>query len=456
MSSTYNSTSASVDAHRSRELVDDLDLNNTDQFDNHLLSPYNHSQTLSNSASPSYNISDTPGESLSEYSNYQPSDISEIDNDPFFGVDFDAGVQRIDSIQSTLGYGYQSVDLGRSVPEPHHQVENNLPSETSTATTYPLSPIHTSIPNTPSPRGVSNDLKSKTTISQHELTTGLHNSPFETITSLAPANPTTTELTPEQSGSSHTSAEGLEPSIMNHPEQSPQVTISQWGNVQPHSQPDVPGQLNHQHQHASSVDEFGGYLLDQTAARGSEVPVSRDKDGLWKPNVATGQGGLDPESRKELSNEELPSLKQQEEQRRIDIKNMEVQEWRSQAGGSSDAEEGPSNQSYFSMTTMWDQNQGPGTRQTHPEEDNDIAPVDDAVSIHENRLVEGQVYYHPRDGSFNNTDVQLMSQSRHWSDAPTVPQILTTVFQQPESSSEAMRRWNANADAFSIASRAAT
>jgi hypothetical protein len=456
MSSTYNSTSASVDAHSSRELVDDLEPNNTDQFGNHLLSPYNHSQTLSNSASPSYNIIDTPGESLSEYSNYQPSDISEINNDPFFGVDFDAGVQRIDSIQSTLGNGYQSAELSRTVPEPHPQVENDLSSETYTVSTYPLSPIHSSIPNTPSPRGVTNDLKSKTTISQHELTTGLHNSRFQTITSLAPANPTTIQLTPDQSGSSHTSAEGLEPSIMNRLEQSPRVTISQWGSVQQHSQPNVPGQPNH-HQHASSANEFGGYLPDQTAARGSEVLASRDEDGLWKRNVATGQGGLDPETRKELSNEELPSLKQQEEQRRIDIKNMEVQEWRSQAGGSSDAEEEPSDQSYFPITnTMWDQNQGPGTRQTHPEEDNDIAPVDDAVSIHENRLVEGQVYYHPKDGAFNNADVQLMSQSRHWSDSPTVPQIMTTLFQQPESSSEAMRRWNANADAFSIASRAAT
>jgi hypothetical protein len=115
MSPTHNTTSSSVGAQSPRE-YDDLGLNKnhlpTTPFGNDLLSPYNHSQTLSNSASPSYNISSTPGESLSEYSNYQSSELSEID-DPFFGVNFDAGVQRIDSLPSTLpGHEeYDNLDL---------------------------------------------------------------------------------------------------------------------------------------------------------------------------------------------------------------------------------------------------------------------------------------------------------------------------------------------------------
>jgi hypothetical protein len=108
MSPTYNSTSSSAGAQGSRkddDDDDDLRLSNNHlpiaPIENDLLSPYNYPQTFSNSASLSYNISSTPRENLSEYSNYQSSELSEI-NDPFYGVDFDAGVQRIDFLSSTL------------------------------------------------------------------------------------------------------------------------------------------------------------------------------------------------------------------------------------------------------------------------------------------------------------------------------------------------------------------
>jgi hypothetical protein len=49
-------------------------------------------QFLQRTGPISYNINSTPGESLSEYSNYQPYELSDI-GDAFFGVNFDAGVQ---------------------------------------------------------------------------------------------------------------------------------------------------------------------------------------------------------------------------------------------------------------------------------------------------------------------------------------------------------------------------
>lgn len=256
MSSTYNTTSTSVDAQSSRE-YDDLGLNNNNlpptPFGNDLLSPYNHSQTLSNSASPSYNISNTPGESLSEYSNYQPSELSEID-DPFFGVNFDAGVQRIDSLPSTLpGHEeYHSLDLNRPLPDLPPHLEEKPQSATFSASSYPLSPVHSSIPNTPSPKGLANGLKGRAIVSQHELTSDLHHLRFQTLNSLAPTNPSTIQLTPDHSGSSHTSAEGLEPSNMAHPE----LMVPQHGNARPlHHPSDLAG--------AQGGNSFGRQLPNQ-------------------------------------------------------------------------------------------------------------------------------------------------------------------------------------------------
>jgi hypothetical protein len=441
----YNTTSTSVDAHSSREFFDDLGLNHQAQLENNLLSPYNNSQTLSNSASPSYNINSTPGDSLSEYSTYQPSELSDIE-DPFFGVDFDAGVQRTDSLPSTLpNQTYQSAETHRPVPNPHSQVENTTLSETRSASTYPLSPIHSSIPSTPSPKVASNDLKTKTTISQHELTTELHISGYHTIDSQPPKNPSAVQLTPDQSGSSHTSAEGFEPSSMSRPEQSPRISISQWESMEPHNQSDYFVQSGRQTT-TSNATTFGGQLPN---------PIDRDEDGIWRSSETTGQAGLDPDTRRDLSNVEMPSLKQQEEQRRIEHTNSEVQEWRSQAGGSSDADDERPNQSCFPLNShIWEE-QNSHHRLTHPEEENEIAPVDDAVSIHENQLIEGQVYYNFKNAIPNDADYQLMNQSRHWSDAPAFPYITKTNF-QPQTSNDAIRRWNASADTFSLASRVAT
>jgi hypothetical protein len=448
MSSTYNTTSTSVDAQSSRE-YDDLGLNNnhlpTTPFGNDLLSPYNHSQTLSNSASPSYNISSTPGESLSEYSNYQPSELSEID-DPFFGVNFDAGVQRIDSLPSALpGHEeYHSLDLNRPLPglPPHH--DEKPQSATFSASSYPLSPVHSSIPNTPSPKRLANDLKGRAVVSQHELTSDLHHLRFQTLNSLAPTNPSTLQLTPDHSGSSHTSAEGLEPSDMAHPE----PMVSQYGNARPlHHLSDLPG--------AQGGNTFGGQLPNQVTGTDPHAHILRTEDGMWQPSVTTGQAGLDPERRREISDIQVPTLKEQEAQRRLEHKNIEVEEWRSQAGGSSDEDEVPTQPSFPPNNQDWYQQPDSAYRLAAGEVNNGIPPLDDDVISSENKLVEGQTYFNPKSGIPNDADIQLMQLSRHWHDAPAVPYIMTSTF-QPPTSIDAMKQWNTNADTWSIASRAAT
>ena len=356
---------------------------------------------------------------MSEFSNYQPSELSEI-NDEFFGVDFNAGVSRTDSTLTNNLYTTINQALPVLPPRSEEQLSDNL-----TASTYPLSPKLTSIPNTPSPRSDVHDLSTKLTISQHELTTGLHNPHPQTFTPHAPIHPASVQLTPENSGSSHTSAEGVAPSAM---------AEHQWAGQQ----------ALRQYDEATSSRDFG-----------SQQTGLRDDDGAWRYDQQTGQAGLNPEQRRMLGDAEVPNLKQQEEQRRIESKNMEVQEWRSQAGESTDDED--ANQSYFGHFNSDNFQRQPeaGRRRSLPE-DNGVAPVDDAESIHENHLVEGQIYYYPKNGAaITGEDFRLMAQSRHWSDAPMLPKITMTNF-QPETANDAIRRWNDNADALSLNSRTAT
>ncbi|CAG8982621.1 hypothetical protein HYALB_00008113 [Hymenoscyphus albidus] len=466
MSSTTYNPSTFVDAQGTREFHADVGLRDpqlyntsftSTQTNNYHLPPFASSHTVSNSASPLNHLSSTPGESISDYS-YQTSDFSELE-DPFLGVDFDAGVIRTDSLPSNLTnpISYQPPNLNRALPDLPKGPGSRSVAGTYTASTYPLSPVHSSIPNTPSLGQLSNGLRSNNTISQHELNHDLYNHNYQTAEgSVHTGNITNTQLTPDQSGSSHTSAEGLEPSTMVASECSPHVMVSQWGHGRGHNQPrnavqpDVP---------FKSAEDFATHFVEQDVLPSSRLPVARADDGSWMSNQRTGQAGLDPESRRDLADELVPTLDEAEERRRILSKNIEVNEWRSRAGASSEAEDERSAQSYFPPNNpTWYQESGarrhrdPAEGQTHDY----INAVDDAASIRENKLVDGQVYFHPKNGAtVNEHDQYLMSQPRHWNDAPTVPTILTTVF-QPQTSNAAMEKFRQHADTISIASRAAT
>ncbi|TVY36387.1 hypothetical protein LSUB1_G004768 [Lachnellula subtilissima] len=456
-STTYNSASTSVDPRQSGELIDDLGLNSTPfnnpPFSNNYLSPCNQSQINSNSTSPSNNLNSTSGDSFSEYSTYQQSELSEIEiEDPFFGVDF----SRIDSLPSNLlsSDTYQPPDFNRSLPDLPLQLESKPSTETFTASTYPLSPVNSSAPDISSPKGIANELKTNTTNSRRPLNDESHTSQFPAFDPLMPAHNSTVQLTPDQSGSSHTSAESFEPGTMAHLEHSPHVTVSQWGD---HGQSRL-GAFVQPVGHYSQMGDFGAELPNPNMMH-AQAHILRDEDGSWMLNDRTRQAGLDPERRKVISNAEVPNLKDQEERRRIENKNIEVQEWRSQAGGSSDADDEKPAQSYFPVNNeKWYQQSKSGPERDAAEENNNIPLVDDAESVHENRLIEGQVYYHPegKDGApLNEADRQLMKQPRHWNDAPSFPFALTTTF-QPPTSNDAIREFKRNADTISIASRAAT
>jgi hypothetical protein len=455
MSSTSYNNSAFVDAQGSREFVGDLDLTNPhlyNTFDNEHLSPFPPSHTASNSTSPANHPTGTPGDSYSEYSGtYQPSVYSELD-DQFLGVDFGAGVIRTDSLPSNIyaNTTYEPSDLNRALPNLPYEVEKPA-SDTLTASTYPLSPIHTSIPNTPSP-GQINDLKTNVEITQDQLFTDFHQPKYQNFEVTAPnTNTTNLQLTPDHSGSSHTSAEGLEPTKMAGLDRSPNLTVSQWNQ----------GYNDGSGGNSSGRDEDCATSVSQKdVLRSQPAAVLRGEDGSWRSNQRTGQSGLDPTSRRAIENENVETLAEQEERRRIAHKNIEVIEWRSQAGGSSEGEEERATQSYFPPPPPnqdWYQQSTPRQHPDPEENIDNIGPVDDAASIRHNKTVAGQVYYDPdsKNGPLNQVDIDLMRQPRHWNDAPAVPYIMTTSF-QPQTSNDAMEKFRRHADTISIASRAAT
>ncbi len=145
--------------------------------------------------------------------------------------------------------------------------------------------------------------------------------------------------------------------------------------------------------------------------------------------------------RSELGNI-TPSLNQQAERRQVDMTNFEVEIWRSELGGSNDAV----NEDLDAQNSH---------RMHQPEEENGIPPVSDGVSIRENRLVEGQVYYNLEGMEPAETDIEMLNQMRYWSDPPSLP-YMTKANYQPLTANEAIRKFCQNSDLYSKDSRRAS
>ncbi|KAN0119354.1 hypothetical protein V8E51_001562 [Hyaloscypha variabilis] len=180
--------------------------------------------------------------------------------------------------------------------------------------------------------------------------------------------------------------------------------------------------------------------------------IVSDDEGFFKSSKATRQAGLDPRSLR-MCDDEIPSLMDQEERRCIEAKSLEIEEWRSQAGGDSDEGEQISVRSSFEtypFESLYNE------RSIGSDEGSNVRPLEDGWSIHENRLLEGQVYYTKKVwSSATIADLELLALPRHWHDAPSFPEATTTTF-QPTTSNEASMRWNILSDNISISSRAAT
>ncbi|KAF6818603.1 C2H2 finger domain-containing protein [Colletotrichum sojae] len=395
-------------------------------FDPNLLSP--STQLQSSSVSPNFN--DTPAESISTFSQYQPSDYSDMDDslDPFFGVDFSATESGTPSF---LGPETRTDSFPAATQSFN---ESHTHSKSLDVNQYPLTPEQTASLHTSSPgsdrRMIAKSVPDRlpTSISPQELQKPFQPYPITTSYAVQPAP----QPTPDPSGSGRTSEDSAIPSPAMMAAQSPRVTVSLWGKED--SEP------------VQSVERtFTPDDENSSTARGGvssvgELITSQDQTSFVSHSRRSSfsRRGLDPASRPSI---EVESVNEMVTRREIEEKNQEVDQWLS-----------------INMGSIPPPPQQENTLQTSPDSmtgDDNIHNGDQT----ENRHQPGQTYFTSRGGEMTATDLHIMRSNRVWGDSPMVHSISGPNAEryQPESSAAAIARFNRLCnDNESIVSKAAT
>ncbi|WYZ34450.1 hypothetical protein EsH8_I_000726 [Colletotrichum jinshuiense] len=399
-------------------------------FDPNHLSP--SSQLQSSSVSPTFN--DTPADSISSFSQYQPSDYSDIDDglDPFFGVDFSATESGTPSFLGAMdrtdsfGQPAASNDFNRA-QAPNGNLDPNF---------YPLTPEQTASHHTTPPgsdqRAVRKSVPDRlpTSISPQELQKPFQLQPISTY-AVQPA----LQPTPDPSGSGRSSEDGAAPSPALMAAQSPRVTVSLWGRdaAEP-VQSSFERTFTPDDEHSSTA--HGGL-----SSAGDLIPSQDQVVSQPSPRRSSfGRRGLDPDSRPSI---EVASVNEIVTRREIEEKNQEVDQWLSR-----------------------NMNNGPVEAVSQQEAGLQASPGamagDDGIHFGdrtENRHQPGQTYFTPGGGEMTATDLHIMHSNRVWGDSPMVYPISGPSAEryQPESSNAAIARFNRMCmDNESILSKAAT
>ncbi|KAK8088248.1 hypothetical protein PG997_003209 [Apiospora hydei] len=401
-----------------------------------LLSPHS-SHLQSNSASPT-GASNTPAESTTTSTTYQPSDFSEPD-DPFFGADFN------DIEGSAPAFlGPQIAHLGGTGNPELATYTSSLPFATQVADFGTKPAEHQSQPN----------IASSWAENQYSQTTfGQFNSeepPPRDSTSFDHSS-SAPQLTPDSNSggwSSDDNHDSLAPRHANMAGQSPRVTVSLWGKdgqppvhaIERTFEPEVPGS-DPAHQLGSMDDNLSNVTL-----HGSSSNVSHEAQGCWIPDHSTRRLGLAPEAR---SQDRTTSINQLAATRNIEERNVDVAAWVSDATEKTTGFpiSDPETSSTPVQSNVMDDNI-PSTE----------VPLGDTT---ENRHQPGRTYYQTdgSGGQITQADLDIMRQGRNWSDAPVVHPIShnASAKLQPESSQAAIQRFEEMChDNGSIVSRAAT
>ncbi|KAK1600025.1 C2H2 finger domain-containing protein [Colletotrichum navitas] len=401
---------------------------NATSFDRNHLSP--SSQFQSSSLSPSFG-GQTPAESVSNFSQYQSSDYSDIDDgsDPFFGVSFnatEAGTPSfLDPSTRTDSFGQTAISQAFS--------SSQTRSKALEAKTYPLTPdqasLHTTSPGcdgSATARSVPGQMP--TSISPQELQKPFQPHPISTF-AIQPVP----QLTPNTSGSGRSSEDSAVPSPAIMAAQSPRVTVSMWGRDTPEPVQSIertftPDDENSPTAHGD-INPAGDLVSSQEpAATGS--PQRRS---------SVTRHGLDPDNRPST---EIASVNEMNTRRKIEKKNQEVDQWLSHSLNDTPVE-------------------APLPQATNLHTSLDLAAGDDGVPFGdrtENRHQPGQTYFTARGGEMTATDLHIMHSNRVWGDSPLVHPISRPGAEtyQPETSQAAIARFRQMCDNQSIVSNAPT
>ncbi|KAM0564251.1 hypothetical protein ACHAPJ_000461 [Fusarium lateritium] len=389
----------------------------TSSFNSNQLPP-TLSRVDSDSLSP-INYLETP-DSNSSLSHYQASDFSDLDDDPFFGADFNADGGTPNFLEQDITGLDQSFTPGL------------MPDRDVDSGTYPLTPEQTaSVHATPPQSDLSYAIKGSAPsappncISPQEIQKRFNPHPINTQAS---------ELTPSQS-SCRSSEDGLAPGVATMT--SPRVTVSMWGT---HNETPVHTSVERSFEDSPTTVR-GGFESAGDLISPGDNSSSRDATGKWHRNSSTGQAGLDPNSR---PSNEVPSINELAARRDDDERKGMVGDWL--ADKMNDLSVKPEDNSQDKINELDCQRDDP-----HDQE----IPFGRET---ENRFIPGQTYYRDH-GEMNQQDRDIIAANRNWADAPMIHSISRGQpgRNQPETSAAAMEKFERMyRDTDSILSRAAT
>ncbi|KFY23617.1 hypothetical protein V493_05747 [Pseudogymnoascus sp. VKM F-4281 (FW-2241)] len=442
------------------------------------LSSYQYRQ-YSSSSSPS---ALTPANAASENSGY--SEFSDYGADEFFGVNFDADGQDLIIGSDSQGPSPQSTGLGFDTPLEDEPTPDTPPAITAPLMTPDPTRSRKSSPNSDRPPAVKTFIPR---VSAPSDGPNSESSPSSLNLSVTTADQ---QVTPDMSGNtSHTSAEGVANSMGVFAGHSPRVTLTTWNSTE---ERELSTEPEDQGTTVGAASEHGpqGYFAPRdaqhTSACNVQISLAKSSNGSSVDDDEDEGGarrGFDPVRRKSFSDAEIPNFKDRARSEEIEAKRREVEEWRSQAGDSSDEGDGPARplaglsapapnrgRSLSTGAVPHSQNSPHGFSSWGPEsphiqtagigaeaEEDNIRPVSPTASVRENKLQEGQIYYNEEPSTITDVDVVLMQQSRHFTDPATYPNIVDPALDgKGPTAKEMMEKWNAAADSFSIISRSAT
>lgn len=380
----------------------------------------------SDTASPhSFKPLETPGASTSGLSHHNPSDISDVGEDPFFGADFSNPDGGVPSFFEDEHAGWNT-----SAFAANNNTSASVSRRNVADSCCPLTPEHTASIHTNSPGQRLPD-----SISPQELQKPFRPNPIITQA---------TQMTPCQSSSGRSSEDSLAPvaSSMHHIT-SPRVTVSVWDqddNVRTHtverSLEDSPTTLRGGFQSA-------GDLISSSYSEHQSTSISRDSTGRWQRDPFTGQAGLDPLTR---SSDKGPSINEISNRQKTAERNEDVDRWIHGAQNLHDISAAEERSAQESLEI----------EQSRSDGDDDI-PLGDNT---ENRLKDDQIYYGGNGGQMNDQDYEIIAQHK-WASPPMLPTIQNSTpgRNQPQSSQAAIERFERmcrDTDSNSLLSRSAT
>lgn len=386
------------------------------------------------SASPTANLLETPTGSTTTPGHYQSSDFSDLDEDPFFGADFnnvEAGTTP-SFLDDPAGWNQPPYLADETAfAQAQHEIDHG--------SLYPLTPTHTASVHATSPPSERKDTGVTRSIAE-SLPDSISPQQLQKPFKPAPVVIASADFTPSHSGSNRTSEDGLAPAPVIMNPQSPRVTVSIWD-----KDDNVPVQTVERSLEDSPNTVRGGiHSAGDLISSAYDAPyISGHRDSLdrWQSDSSLRRGGLDPRNRPA---EEVPSINEVMRGRRTSERNQEVGRWLSD---NLDDVSAPREKSADEIRAI----------DAAGYDANDGIPLGDST---ENRFVPGQTYYNEGGGGqLNDIDRDIIAANRNWADAPVLHQITrgSPGRHQPQSSQAAIERFERLCrDNDSIISRSAT